>query len=106
MRDEITVPLDRLASAALEVLIADGTNIPDAVGAAIVDAADKHPEPPGLDASTDVSEWAARELRVQRKAFRNFSDYQVYVIASAFVEQRDTWLSHGQWLLRRDSRRE
>jgi hypothetical protein len=47
--EQITVQLDRLSLAALEVLRSDGTGTSDAVCAAIIAAAEHHPEPSRCD---------------------------------------------------------
>lgn len=95
----VCVPLDALSHAALRVLIANGTSVEEAVRMAIVNAAERHPEPPshGEQACTKYA-----NDEEQRNAMVDtappFTEYQAYVLTSVFVEKRRGWLSEDQWL--------
>ena len=98
MRKHISVQLDEVSSAALDVLIADGTTIGYAVRAAIVEAAERHPEPAPLKPNQrrpgeTYNEWVAR----QAANAPPLSDYQIYALRATFVERRDHWLTEEQW---------
>jgi hypothetical protein len=97
--EAITVQLDRLSQAALDVLRSDGTNTTDAVRDAITDAAERIPEPPSHTRHPrTVDLLYAEQLELLATAAPPLTNYQRYVLAAAFTEEHSTWLSEAQWL--------
>ena len=91
MPDQIVIDLDALSSAALRVLTSNGTSVADAIRAAVIEAAERYPEPPAHDSSDRRSgetyaEWIARQVA----AAPPFSDHQVRVLTAAFTHGRHT----------------
>ena len=90
MSEQITVDLDILSRAALLVLTSDGTTVTKAVRAALVDAAEHHPEPTtrtsrDLRKGETLTDWAAR----QADTAPPLSDEQIRVLRISFIEGAD-----------------
>ncbi|PMC02367.1 hypothetical protein CJ226_15535 [Microbacterium sp. UMB0228] len=100
---ELRVQLDRVSRAALNVLIADGISIPDAVRRALVEAAERYPEPDESDdhdaGTAGLVNWIASQVADAPP----LTDFQTYVLHAAFVERRSRWLSEKEWAASRDS---
>ncbi|WP_324701299.1 hypothetical protein [Micrococcus sp. HOU01] len=91
--------LDRASHAALRVLTSNGASVAEAVRAAITEAAERFPEPPIHDErDLTYDEWIAAQVAAAPPP----TDYQIYAITVAFVDQQDTWLSEEQWAAARD----
>jgi hypothetical protein len=89
--EQIIIDLDAISSAALRVLTSNGTSVDDAVRAAVIEAAERYPEPPAHDRSDrrrgeTYAEWIARQVA----AAPPFSDHQVRVLTAAFVQGRNS----------------
>lgn len=85
---ELRVHLDRVSRAALNVLIADGTSIPDAVRRALVEAAERYPEPDASDDNDASAAGLVNWIASQVADAPPLTDYQVFVLHAAFVERR------------------
>lgn len=102
--EQITIQLDRLSQAALNVLRSGGTSETDAVRAAITDAAERLPTPalrkhPTLIADAEYAE----RLAALAASAPPLTDYQRYVLTAALVDGDSAWLSEEQWLAMRSA---
>ena len=102
--EHITVQLDRLSGAALNVLRSGGTSDTDAVRAAITDAAERLPTPalrkhPTLIADAEYAE----RLAALAASAPPLTEYQRYVLTAALVDGDAAWLSEEQWLAMRSA---
>lgn len=102
--EQITVQLDRLSGAALNVLRSGGTSETDAVRAAITDAAERLPTPalhkrPTLIADAEYAE----RLAALAASAPPLTEYQRYVLTAALVDGDSAWLSEEQWLAMRSA---
>lgn len=93
---EIRVELNRVSRAALSVLTADGASITDAVRRALVDAAERAPEPSDASAPAFGGNLAAL-ITTHVDSAPPLSPYQRYVLHTVFVEHRQVWLPEAEW---------
>lgn len=102
--ERITVQLDRLSRAALNVLRSDGTSDTDAVRAAITDAAERLPTPALHKRSTLIADAVyAKRLAALAASAPPLTEYQRYVLTAALVDGVSAWLSEEQWLAMRST---
>lgn len=100
--EQITVQLDRLSGAALNVLRSGGTSDADAVRAAITDAAERLPTPALHKRPTLIADaMYAERLAVLAASAPPLTEYQRYVLTAALVDGDSAWLSEEQWLAMR-----
>lgn len=102
--EQITVQLDRLSQAALDVLRAGGTSDTDAVRAAITDLAERLPDPPLHARSGQIANVRyAERLATLATSAPPLTEYQRYVLTAAFIDGDTTWLGEEQWLALRST---
>lgn len=102
--EQITVQLDRLSGAALNVLRSDGTSETDAVRAAITDAAERVPTPALHKRPTLIADAVyAERLAALAASAPPLTEYQRYVLTAALVNGDSAWLSEEQWLAMRST---
>lgn len=98
MDEQISLPLDRLTRAALAVLTANGTDAAQAVRTAVIDAAERYPEPTSSNTAERGTQGSLEDqIAASVAAAPPLTDYQAYVVKAAFVERRSSWLSESQW---------
>lgn len=105
MIEQITVQLDRLSQAALDVLRSDGTSETNAVRTAITDAAERLSNPPLYERPVPIADAAyADRLAALLADAPPLTGYQRYVLTAAFTDRLDGWLREDQWIAMRTER--
>lgn len=100
----ISVRLDRESRAALRVLIANGTAEPDAVRRALIEAAERRPDPPRPEHASLAESLTPEEyIAASVAAAPPLTKYQRFVLKSALIDGVSTELSEEAWSKLRES---